>query len=405
MFNKKIEKFIDLGLGLFVHYGVYSVLGQGEWVMSEKHMSIQQYEKVAKKFKPKEDWSDDLCRFAKDNGFRYIVLTTRHHDGFSLYDTKVLSDFDAQRFLHRDLVKEFVASCKKFGIKPFFYHTLIDWREEQNFKCFSDYLGYLRNSLKILCTEYGEIGGFWFDGQWKYPDEDWEEEKMFDIIKTLQPNAMIINNSGLNNLGAKIGRFADVVTFERNDISNYDYKKDSKFYAAEMCQTLNSHWGYAENDINYKSIKEILLDFCKCRKFGGNFLLNVGPKQDGSIRDIDKALISLFGKWVNLNKTALYQTRPIDISLPQNCFALKGKHNEIFLFVTNLPMALDMNISEYRKNPIRILFDDCKKIKSASWIDNKEKIMIRQIDCKEGFDIEPFMYGENFIVRVAKIVF
>ncbi len=148
--NNKNRAFADLGIGLFVHYGIYSVLGEGEWIKLAKGMNDEEYDKLATRFSPKQNFAKEICAFAKQNGFKYIVLTTRHHDGFSLYDTKGLNDFDSVHYLKRDLVKEFVDACHEYGIIPFIYHTLIDWREEKKHNSFSEYLEYLRNSVKLL---------------------------------------------------------------------------------------------------------------------------------------------------------------------------------------------------------------------------------------------------------------
>ena len=162
--NKNIE-FAKLGLGLFVHYGLFSVLGSGEWAKYTNNIPDIEYEKLAYLFNPKMNFSDEICSFAKDNGFNYIVFTARHHDGFSLYDTKDLNDYNSYHYIKRDLVQEFILSCKKYNLLPIIYHTLIDWKEEKNFYSLYDYLSYLRNSIDLLCSNYGQIGGFWFDGE------------------------------------------------------------------------------------------------------------------------------------------------------------------------------------------------------------------------------------------------
>ena len=300
--------------------------------------------------------------------------------------------------LGRDLVKEFVDACRKYDLLPFFYHTLIDWREEKKFISFSGYLKYLRNSVDILCSNYGSIGGFWFDGQWKYPSVDWEDDKLYEMIRQKQPTAVIVNNAGLSHLGERMSQQIDVVTYERSDISNYNYFEMIDSYAAEMCQALNSHWGYAKMDINYKSLKEILYSFCTCRKFGGNFLLNVGPLANGKIRSIEKEIIKLFGNWINLNKEAIYDVVPQTFVLPTNAFALRNNNN-IYIFVEDVPMEIDENAGYYKKKPIKINLGNLS-YKRATWLDDSSPI---QIDADNSFMIHPYEYGTNLLVRVAKI--
>lgn len=392
--NIKNRDFSKLGLGLFVHYGLYSIIGNGEWIKEEDGMSDEEYDKLTLKFKPKKDFAEDICKFAKKNCFKYIVFTARHHDGFSLYDTRGLSEYDSYNTMGRDLVKELVNSCRKYNIKVFLYHTLIDWHEEKKYNDFSNYLNYLYKSIDILCTYYGDIDGFWFDGMWKYPNIDWNEENIYKIISKKQPNAVIVNNSGLNNIGKRISKYTDVVTCEQNSIKKYNYEKNIDDYAFEMCQTLNDHWGYSKDDINYKSINEIIYNFCMCRKYGGNYLLNIGPISNGEIRNIERELINLFGDWIKINSEAIFDTEPYDMVLPNNTFALR-KAKVIYIFVFNVPTKFNKN-SENIKIDLKTL-----NIENAFWLDNMEKIYI---DEDNSFLVNPFEYGVSLCVRIAKCV-
>ena len=175
-----IERFSHLGFGMFVHFGLYSVIGKGEWYLtSNPNADINKYNALINKFKIKKNWAKDLVATAKNAGCKYITLTTRHHDGFSLYDTKGLNDFDAPHSAAgRDLIKEFADECHKAGIVPFFYHTLLDWYNPDYKNDFPKYIDYLDKSIEILCTSYGKVGGFWFDGMWDKPDADWQEDRL-----------------------------------------------------------------------------------------------------------------------------------------------------------------------------------------------------------------------------------
>ena len=255
MKNNYIADFEKLGFGLFVHFGLYSIVGKGEWYLHlNPNADKSEYESLSQQFFVKQTWAKELVNTAKLAGCKYITLTTRHHDGFSLFDTCGLSDYDAVHSASkRDLIKEFVSACNESGIVPFFYHTLLDWREENYQKDFSKYIDYLVNSIEILCKNYGKIGGFWFDGMWDKPNEDWQEDRLYSTIRKYQPDAMIINNTGLNELG-KVGHYEiDSVTFERGKPCFVD--NSDKYRAGEMCQVLNDHWGYAENDCNYNLLK------------------------------------------------------------------------------------------------------------------------------------------------------
>ncbi|MBP5308393.1 MAG: alpha-L-fucosidase [Clostridia bacterium] len=261
-----IGKFEKYGLGMFVHFGPYSVMGKGEWIKKIAAVPEAEYDALADKFNPRSDWAARLVNTAKAAGAKYVTLTARHHDGFSLYDTKGLSDYDSvHRGSGRDLTAEFVSACRKGGVVPFLYHTLLDWHEPLYRENFKKYLVYLRKSVEILCSSYGEIGGFWFDGMWDKPEADWEEDALYSTIRKYQPNAMIINNTGLSARGALGHPELDSVTFERGRPQPINMEGAPKYIASEMCETLYEHWGYCKNDFNCKSPAEIIEEFCACR--------------------------------------------------------------------------------------------------------------------------------------------
>ena len=278
-----IKKFEKLGFGMFVHFGIYSEYAKGEWARYSTDVGVEEYEALADTFNPVPEWATELVATAKAAGCKYITLTTRHHDGFSLYDTCGLNTFDASHgAAGRDLVREFVDACRAQEIVPFFYHTLLDWHEPTYQTDFPAYLQYLRRSVELLCTNYGKIGGIWFDGMWDRPNADWEEDALYGMIRSYQPEAMIINNTGLHKRGEKGNEYIDSLTYERGLPTPIDRTGMTKYVAGEMCETLNDHWGDAD-DLNFKPIKQILEEICDCRKIGANMLLNIGPDHLGRL--------------------------------------------------------------------------------------------------------------------------
>ena len=389
-----IERFQGLGFGLFVHFGLYSQIGKGEWYLHLNPTADKtEYEKLIKKFRVNKNWAKNLVKTAKAAGCKYITLTTRHHDGFSLYDTCGMSDYDAPHSAcGRDLIREFVEECNANGLVPFFYHTLLDWREESYQKNFSTYVDYLVNSIEILCKNYGKIGGFWFDGMWDKPNENWQEDRLYGTIRKYQPEAMIINNTGLSELG-KVGHpEIDSVTFERGKPCFVD--NSDKHRAGEMCQVLNDHWGYTENDCNYKSVKELIENLVDCRKYGCNFLLNTGLRGNGSINLTDGCILKEIGKWVKQNKEFIYEARACDIKAV-NAEILKGK-DCYYAIIKDVPMSADPNVQRTESKG-QVCLE--REIVSAEWLDNGEKITVEN----GKFDIKPFMYGESYSIRIAKI--
>jgi len=391
-----IKDFEKLGFGLFIHFGLYSVIGKGEWyITNNKDANIKEYNLLPQKFDIKKTWARDLVRTAKLAGCKYITLTTRHHDGFSLYDTKGLNDFDAPHSkCQRDLIKEFTDECHKGGIVPFFYHTLLDWHNEDYKNNFQNYIDYLDKSIEILCTNYGKIGGFWFDGMWDKPDEDWQENRIYGTIRKYQPEAMIINNTGLSACG-KVGHYEiDSVTFERGKPAFVD--NSDKYRAGEMCQVLNDHWGYAKNDCNYKSIQELLENLIDCRKYNCNFLLNTGLKGDGTVNLIDKGILLEIGKWISMNKKIIYNITSTNLSCNNADILTDG--DKYYAVIKNVSMSANPNV-QFGVNEIRNIKIENKKITSAKWLDNNEKI-----DIIDGtFDEKPFYYGISGSIRIAQI--
>lgn len=390
---------------MFVHFGLYSLLESGEWVKHCHGVPDAEYEALTQRFDPQSDWAEKLVATAKQAGCKYITLTTRHHDGFSLFDTCGLNTYDAPHAkCGRDLVREFVDSCRKAGIIPFFYHTLLDWKVPEYETDFPAYLQYLRASVEILCKNYGEIGGLWFDGMWAKPDADWEEDALYGLIRRYQPNAMIINNTGLSARGALGHIELDSVTFERGKPQPINLEGSPKYIASEMCEIFGDHWGYTSKDLNYKSPAQIICELAECRKFGANMLLNIGPKPDGTLRNIDAAYLELIGDWMRYFGEAVYSTRPTGIAVEnkKNDFILRNG-STYYLFCFDLPMVSDPNVAINENSLYEDRFVLSDSVKSVYWMDDGSPLEFEQKDGRVTVHTVPFRYGCSLVVRVAKI--
>ncbi len=403
--EERIKRFEKLSFGMFVHFGLYSVHGKGEWAHGI-NIAPTEYEKLFDKFNPDADWAENLLLTAERAGCKYITLTTRHHDGFSLFDTCGLNGYDAPHSpAGRDLVREFVDACNAHDILPVFYHTLLDWHEPSYKENFPEYLKYLRASIEILCKNYGKIGGFWFDGMWDKKDEDWEEDALYSLIRSYQPDAMIINNTGLHAMGALGHIELDSVTFERGRPSPINLEGSPKYIASEMCQIFADHWGYAKRDFKFKSLSSIIEDFCTCRRYGSNFLLNVGPMGNGQIRPLDKAMLETLGEWVDIYSEAMYLPRPsgIEIEGKAQNFILKGD-GCYYLFVQGLNKVGNINVDLIKDTPdYNNVFTLPEKIKSVKWVDSGEELLFKQEGDVATVTTTPQLYGEHLVVKVAKI--
>ncbi len=389
-----VEAFEKMGFGLFVHFGLYSKIGKGEWYLSTRPKTeYAKYEKLTESFRIKKNWAKELVKTAKSAGCKYITLTTRHHDGFSLFDTCGLNDYDAPHSAcGRDLIREFVDACREGGVTPFFYHTLLDWHEKSFDEDFPAYIDYLVKSVEILCKNYGKIGGFWFDGMWSKPDEDWQEDRLYGMIRKYQPETMIINNTGLSELG-KVGHpEIDSVTFERGNPAYVD--NSDKHRAGEMCQVLNDHWGYAKEDVNYKSTSELIENLVDCRKYNCNFLLNTGLRGDGSVNPMDACMLAQIGKWVKKNKGFIYGVRACEITA-EGADILRGDDGAYYAVIKEVSMSSDPNVQRgVASKSVRVHAE----IKNVRWLDNGKRVKSK----KGEFPVQCFAYGESGSVRVAK---
>ena len=390
-----IENFKRLGFGMFIHFGLYSVIGRGEWYYMQYVPDKNEYENTINKFKITKNWAKNLVKTAKDAGCKYITLTTRHHDGFSLYDTRGLSEFDSPHSpTGRDLIREFVDECNKEGIIPFFYHTLLDWHNPDYNNDFPKYIDYLDKSIEILCKNYGKIGGFWFDGMWDKPNEDWQEDRIYGTIRKYQPEAMIINNTGLNALRQTGHIEIDSITFERGKPAFVDTSE--KPIAGEVCDALTDHWGYAKYDICLKSPKELIETLVDCRKYDCNLLLNSGLKGNGETDEGEKAAFKRIGMWIKENKNFIYKAKSTDLTAENADMMTDGEY--YYAAIKGVLMSANCNVAKFGESKTVTLNTD-KKIVDAEWLDSGKEINLKT---DNSFVCEPFEYGKSLAVRVAK---
>lgn len=394
-----IKRFEKLGFGMFVHFGLYSVLGKGEWVyytLNSEDKKKYFSEEFANKFNPKKDWAIKLVKTAKAAGAKYITLTTKHHDGFFLYDSKGLTNWDSTKLgPKRDLVKEFVDACNKEGIVPFFYHALLDWHNENYNKDFPKYIDFLIKSVELLCTNYGKIGGLWFDGFWDKPNEDWQFDRLYKTIRKYQPEAMIINNTGMSDTGS-IGHYEiDSVTYERSAPTMVN-APDGKERAGEMCEVFGQHWGYTKNDLDFKSFREILYSLLDCRNSNCNFLLNCGPQGNGYMTKLDEAYFLRLGEFIKKNKNFIYNVKKADISSP-DCIILQDE-NYYYAVIKDVLMSVNPN-AQLAKGTTKVTIPN-HKIKNAKYLDCKYHVELS--NDKHTIFVQPFDYGEARAVRVVR---
>lgn len=407
----RIRNYEDLGLGLFIHWGLYSQLEVGEWTEYIHERKQNEYEKLINSFTAVDFDANKIVSAAKKMGAKYIVLTTKHHEGFFLYDTKGLSNFDS---IHspakRDFVQEFLTACHKENIQPFLYIATYDWHSKLYKQDFDKYLDYLLASVKILCQNYGQIGGFWFDGDWNKKNANWKLDRLYGTIRRYQPEAIIVNNTGLKNRGRISNPEIDVVTYERKTPNQVNHGFGSKYVAGEASITMNKHWGYAKNDLNFKSPKEIIENIVHARGIGANILLNIGLTGTGEIPLANQVLMEQVGQWVKMASQGLYQVRPqseLKASGNDKDVVLADGKN-VYLFIHDLKIVGNENVVLGGEGiNLRSFVGIHKKIAKINWLDNKQNVSFMQ-DAESGIltiDAGGYTYGTDWCVRVAKISF
>jgi alpha-L-fucosidase len=405
----RVARFERLAFGMFVHWGLYSQLGQGEWIQHLAKIPQRHYDQLKETFTAADFDARALARLAREAGMRYITLTTRHHEGFSLYDTRGLSNFDAPHSpAGRDLVAEFVEGCRAEGIVPFFYHTTLDWRWNSHrcdARAFAKYLDYLHASVEVLCRHYGPIGGLWFDGNWSRKDVDWKVDRLYRLIRKHQPEAMIINNTGLGAQGEVGHPEVDSVTYEQGLPKPINRRGQPKYVAGEMCQTLNAHWGIGQLDFRYLSIGQIIENLCLSRKVGANYLLNIGPSAQGGVPGFEAALLRKVGQWVALHAGPVYEGRPVDCVCTGRDFILKvGRKRYYFAFDLGIAGHGDVTVAGGATG-VRAIRGLRQPMRAARWLDNGERLAFTH-DRRQTLAAlhgTGFPYGTQLVVRVAEL--
>jgi len=404
----RIANFENLAFGMFVHWGLYSQMGKGEWVENMFAIPRDEYLKLMKTFTAKDFDAKKLARTAKRAGMRYLTHTSRHHEGFSLYDTRGLSDLDITHTpCKRDLIRELTDACRAEGILPMLYHTTLDWNDKRFESDWDGYHKYLRDSIELLCTQYGKIGGFWFDGNWSKPGADWHETELYKVIRKHQPDAIIINNSGIDAMGHGGHPEVDSVTFERGRPKPLNREGEKKYVAAEMCHTMNFHWGVGAHDFNFLSPSHVIEEFCYARRAGANLLMNIGPEAQGKVPEYEAAALAKVGQWIDLHgghDGVLFKGRPAGITADGEDFAL-AMGDELYLFITDLTATSNTMVhnNKHRGAGPRTFKGVKGNFKEAKWVDSGESLKFDAKGDELTLHATNYPYGTNTVIRIARL--
>lgn len=333
--NDKMTWFENAKLGIFIHWGIYSVNGIDEsWSFYNEQITYDDYMKQLTGFTASEYDPSDWVKLIKESGARYAVLTSKHHDGVALWDTK-MSDLNVVKATPagRDLIKPFVKELRRSGLKVGLYFSLLDWSNPdypnmtKSVKRYTADTARWNRFVKFVFGQINELGKefnpdlYWFDGDWEQSADMWHAQQIREMILQSNPSAII---------NSRLAGYGDYATPEQGLPS----KRPSDRYW-ELCMTINDSWGYQGNDSNYKSPSQVIRIFAECIGMGGNLLLDIGPKPDGTIPEEQTEVLKELGRWTSKHRQAIYGTRA---GLPEGCFygpsTMNADSTMVYLFFT-----------------------------------------------------------------------
>ena len=397
--NQEIQKrtkwFMDDRFGMFIHWGLYSIPACGEWVMSEKEMTVAQYQPYFEQFNPVDYQPQKWAQLAKAAGMQYAVLTAKHHDGFCLFDS-ALTDYKATNTkAGRDLVREFVEAFREAGLKVGLYFSLIDWhhpdfpkygdrqhpmRNNQTYKDevidFERYLKYMHGQVRELVTNYGKLDLLWFD--FSYDDmagEKWKATELIKMVRQYQPDVIIDNR--LEGAGDNHG---SIVT-ENPLIYSGDFASPEQIIPPkgvcdekgnpipwELCATMNNHWGYCNYDHQYKSAEMLVRKLVECVSKGGNMILNVGPDAKGNIPRESVKILKEIGEWMEKNGESIYQCGISSLEKPDwGRYTQRGKTIYAHIYETPLGALPLYGVKPEQLDKVTYLADGSEVKRGEAW--------------------------------------
>lgn len=296
--ERRIQWWRDAKFGMFIHWGLYSILGREAWAMGDEDIPLADYEKLAEQFQPPPNVPRVWAKLARESGMRYMVMTTKHHEGFCLFDSNLTNYCAPKQGAGRDLVREYVAAARAEKLRVGFYYSLMDWHHPDWRLARNDasarkrFVDYTHGQLRELMTNYGKIDILWYDMPVPLDAEGWHSEEMNRMVLQLQPD-IIINNRN----------------WHAGDFSTPEQSTQATKGDWESCMTINDSWGYLRGDENWKAPQQMLQNLVECARDGGNYLLDIGPRADGSVPEPAVERLKAMGTWLKENGEAVYATQ------------------------------------------------------------------------------------------------
>jgi len=296
--ERRIQWWRDDKFGMFIHWGLYSILGREAWAMGDEDIPLHEYEALAKLFQPPLGAPRAWAKLARESGMRYMVMTSKHHEGFCLFGSQ-LTDYCATRQgPGRDLVREYVEAARAENLRVGIYYSLMDWHHPDWLTAKDDlaarkrFVDYTHGQIRELMTNYGKVDILWYDMPVPFDAAGWRSREMNEMVRKLQPDILINNRNLLPG-----------------DFSTPEQSTEPAKGDWESCMTINDSWGYLAGDQNWKSAKLLLQNLVECARDGGNYLLDIGPRADGSVPEPALERLRTMGKWLRANGDAVYRAQ------------------------------------------------------------------------------------------------
>lgn len=323
---RRMQWWHDAKFGMFIHFGLFSVLGKDVWNYESEGWTMQEYEPLIQQFNPKSGSTREWAKLARSAGQKYIVLTTKNHDGFCLWNTKTTKLNALNAPCKRDIIAEYVESARAEGMKVGFYFSIFDWHHPDGERCVDDesarkrLVEFTHEQIRELLTNYGKIDVLWYDGaRPNLGAKGWESERMNKMVFELQPDIIVNNRNALNG-----------------DFGTPEQKIVAEERAWESCMTLNESWGYHAADDEWKTPKQMLRNLALCVRDNGNYLVSIGPRPDGTVQSEAIDLLSRVGSWMSRNGSAIYGCQRSKVTRHQYA-GLTRKGNTLYLHVHDWP--------------------------------------------------------------------
>jgi len=365
--NKRMEWFLNDRFGMFIHWGLYAIPARGEWVRSREHIPAEDYQIYFDEFNPVDFDPKSWAKLAKEAGMKYAVLTSKHHDGFCLFDSKLTDYKSTNTPCGRDLVREFLEAFRAEGIKVGLYFSIIDWvhpgyphygdsihpmRENQAFKGkshdFDSYLEYMHGQVREICSNYGKLDILWFDYSYgEMTGEKWRATELMAMVRQLQPDVIVDNRlevggSGFGSLMTDnpTPYSGDFVSPEQIIPPKGIRKPNGEPIPWEACLTMNNNWGFAQFDKAFYQPQVVVRKLVECVSKGGNMLLNVGPDAKGNIPEESVAILKAVGKWMRKNSDSIYGCGYGDLPKPDyGRVTVSSDGKKIYIHVMEAPIG------------------------------------------------------------------